>query len=98
MSDKKLTTFVIATSKVPVSKELGIGFFHGIRLLSDDYNAKLGDTMHWTSGPGCTNLAFATDSEELVKAVCMYLMPARYSITNSPLPEEDTVDEILFKN
>ena len=88
-----MVRYLIATSKYPNTKEAGLEVFASIRNWAKEEGVQIGPVMHWTHGPGCTNLSFEANSEEFAEKVCRALGPiARWTNTNSPLPEVDTVD------
>lgn len=90
---------LIATSKVPVTKE---GFDTCCRLIEEDAaRAGLEVTgILWTTGPGCSNLAIDIRGEEkqiyqMADIITMALMPAKWEVNYQQI-EQRRVCELDF--
>ena len=88
---------LIATATRPK----GYSIFNLIRDMCTENELKVKGGFKWTTGPGCTNLAFEIEgddetAEKLANALTMALMPAKWTTTTDLLPDVDEIDDEIL--
>jgi hypothetical protein len=86
---------LIATATKPKAMDNFTELCSLFRAAAVEGGLRIPEGILWTSGPGCTNLAFDVEGDEdvaerFIKAITMQLMPAKWTTTKDSLPEFDT--------
>ncbi len=90
---------LIATATAPKDHESFANMCKSMRDSVADSPITIPPGIYWTSGRGCSNLAFDVigpddEAEKFANAMTLAMMPSKWATTSDELPDEDTCDLI----